>query len=222
MPVIHLTTGIYSHTPHKEEQQEKRKKMCFTHSVSAGFYPSAEPQLTSWPQVYCMCSWSVGHSFALFPDVSVAWGRKLKQALWSSPYFTCRAEEKGKLKKCTSAPRLLDARQNFSPFFLLEKESTTHFCLSSQRVPVALPIVNSLLCIVSSAFWNHANLCQTFRDLNHRRHFLLCCFLPLVLSITHLYNVNIATQCSDMQNALTNVPGWSVGPELHLAYNVPS
>lgn len=149
-----------SWTSHKEDLQ-KRGKKCVAHISS---------QLTFWPQVYCICSWSTGHRFPLFPDVCTALGGKLKQALWYSPYVTCRAR-KGKFK---NAFPLLDCKRparNAGPFFL-EKEHT-HLRPRSQWVPVPLPIVNTPQCIFSSAFWNHAALCQTFRDLDYRSFSML-------------------------------------------------
>lgn len=117
----------------------------------------------------------MGHSFPLFPDVSIATGRKFKQVLWCSPYFTCKVLKVIK-KKSNSAAGLPEACQKCSLLFFWKKEHT-HLSPSSQQVPVTLPIVNSPQCIFSSTLCNHTNLCQTLRDLNYRRQFFLCCSL---------------------------------------------
>lgn len=130
----------------------------------------------------------------------------------------CRVR-KGKFK---NALLLLDWCRDAAPF--LSKEPT-HFSPSSQRVPVTLNIVNSPQCIFSSALWNHAYLCQTFRELNYRRQFFCIIFsFPLphkYYSLTEweYCNLHPALTCK-MPSLMFQVELWVSHISLSLMYTL--
>lgn len=129
------------------------------------------PQLTLWPQVYCTWSRSVRSNFLCFLEVC-----KLQQLFLFRLYFNNGVWQ----VKCTSTPRLLEGLLGTQP------PPTSVPVHSESQSP--LSIVKSPSCIFSSAVWNHTNLCQTFRDLNSRRKFFMCCFLTSVVWIIQLWH----------------------------------
>lgn len=77
-----------------------------------------------WPQDYCTCiAGACDPVFSFYLVSSMVPGKKLKQALWHSPYFMCTAG-KGQFKKMHFHSCTASCLPEIQPAFLLEKEQT--------------------------------------------------------------------------------------------------
>lgn len=114
-----------SPTSHKNNYQKKKKKeqkICWTHlswslpisAASADFFDH---------KIIAHVAGACDPVFSFYLVSSMVPGKKLKQALWHSPYFMCTAG-KGQFKKMHFHSCTASCLPEIQPAFLLEKEQT--------------------------------------------------------------------------------------------------